>query len=87
VHSIVSERGVDQHAQMRRHLSHAFSDQSLTEQETLIAETIDKFIKTVGKRGSNPGGFDIGKGLEMMTFDIIGDLAFGENFGGVDSSE
>ncbi len=27
------------------------------------------------------------KGLEMMTFDIVGDLAFGETFGGVDSGE
>ncbi|KAI1205728.1 cytochrome P450 [Annulohypoxylon truncatum] len=85
VHSIVSERDVDEHGQMRRHLSHAFSDQSLREQEVLIAKTVDRFIEVVGERGSQSGGFNLGKGLEMMTFDIIGDLAFGETFGGVDS--
>lgn len=87
VHSIVSERDVDAHAQMRRHLAHAFSDRSLSEQEALVAETVDKFVRLVGNRGGGPDGFDIGKGLEMMTFDIVGDLAFGETFGGVDSGE
>ncbi|KAI1098800.1 cytochrome P450 [Jackrogersella minutella] len=78
VHSIVSERDVAEHGQMRRYLSHAFSDQSLREQETLDAQTIDKFIEAAGRRGSQSGGFDLVKSLEMMTFDIIGDLAFGE---------
>ncbi|OTB04031.1 hypothetical protein M426DRAFT_73617 [Hypoxylon sp. CI-4A] len=87
VHSIVSERNVEAHGQMRRHLSHAFSDRSLSEQETLIAETVDKFINAAGRRGSGKAGYDIGKGLEMMTFDIIGDLAFGETFGGVDNDK
>ncbi len=87
VHSVVSERDVKTHAQMRRHLSHAFSDRSLTEQEALIAQTVDKFVRLVGQRGSGEAGFNMGKGLEMMTFDIVGDLAFGETFGGVDSGE
>lgn len=87
VHSIVSERDVDAHAQMRRHLAHAFSDRSLSEQEALVAETVDKFVRVVGDRGQREGGLDISKALEMMTFDIIGDLAFGETFGGVDSGE
>lgn len=87
VHSIVSERDVDAHAQMRRHLAHAFSDRSLSEQEALVAETVDKFVRVVGDRGQQKGGLNISKALEMMTFDIIGDLAFGETFGGVDSGE
>ncbi|KAF3760410.1 benzoate 4-monooxygenase cytochrome P450, partial [Cryphonectria parasitica EP155] len=87
VHSIVSERDVDVHGQMRRHLSRAFSDQSLSEQEVLVSKTVDKFIRAAGTRGGGTGGFDICKGLEMMTFDIIGDLAFGETFGGVDSDQ
>lgn len=76
---------MDTHAQMRRHLAHAFSEHSLGEQEALVSETVDKFIYVAGQRGAKAGGFDMGKGLEMMTFDIIGDLAFGETFGGVDS--
>ncbi|KAL4978762.1 benzoate 4-monooxygenase cytochrome P450 [Aspergillus desertorum] len=85
VHSIVSERDPVEHGIMRRYLSHAFSDHSLTEQEFLIAKTIDRFVKETGVKGAK--GFDLGKGFEMMTFDIIGDLAFGETFGGVESFE
>ena len=76
---------MDAHAQMRRYLSHAFSDRSLTEQEAIISQTIDAWVEGALERGSGPKGFDIGKGYEMMTFDIIGDLAFGETFGGVET--
>jgi cytochrome P450 len=85
MYSIVSERDPEAHGQMRRYISHAFSDRSLSEQEPLIAKTIDKFITKLEKKGAPEKGFDIGKGFEMMTFDIIGDLAFGETFGGMDS--
>ncbi|KAJ5945534.1 Short-chain dehydrogenase/reductase SDR [Penicillium verhagenii] len=85
VHSIVSERDPIEHGIMRRYLAHAFSDQSLTEQEPLIANIIDRFVQQVGVKGST--GFDLGKGFEMMTFDIIGDLAFGETFRGVETFE
>ena len=88
VHSMAVERSVDAHAQMRRHLSHAFSSQSLAEQEALIAESVDKFINVVGERGSkDEGGFNMSKGFGMVAFDIIGDLAFGETFGGLDSGK
>ncbi|KAL2822604.1 benzoate 4-monooxygenase cytochrome P450 [Aspergillus granulosus] len=85
VHSIVSERDPVEHGVMRRYLAHAFSDHSLTEQEPLIARTIDRFMEQTGIKGAE--GFDIGKGFEMMTFDIIGDLAFGETFRGVETFE
>lgn len=82
------ERNVSAHAQMRRHLSHAFSSQSLAEQETLVAESVDKFVNIVGERSSKTdGGFDLTKGFAMLAFDIIGDLAFGETFGGLDSGK
>jgi cytochrome P450 len=87
VHSIVSERDVDAHGQMRRYLSHAFSDRSLTEQEDTISRTIDAWIEGALERGSGKKGFNMGKGFEMMTFDIIGDLAFGETFGGVETGK
>lgn len=82
-HSIVSERDPTEHGKMRKYLSHAFSDRSLTEQEKLIAEIIDQFIEVIGKRGAQ--GLDICQAFEMMTFDVIGSLAFGEEFGGVES--
>lgn len=84
VHSIVSERDVEAHSQMRKYLSHAFSDRSLNEQEELVSATILKFVDLVGERGERKGGWDIVKAYEMMTFDIIGDLAFGESFSGLE---
>ncbi len=57
------------------------------EQEDLIAEVVDNFIVKLGERGSRPEGLDLGQSFEMMTFDIIGSLAFGETFQGVDSGK
>ncbi|OTB02487.1 hypothetical protein M426DRAFT_322583 [Hypoxylon sp. CI-4A] len=90
VHSIVSERDPGVHGQMRKLLSHAFSASSLGEQEELIAITIDRFVEVVRSRWCDSGsdaGFDIGKAYEMMTFDIIGDLAFGETFQALERTE
>ena len=84
VHSIVSERDVEAHGQMRKYLSHAFSDRSLSEQEELVAASVVKFVDLAGERGRRKGGWDIAKAYEMMTFDIIGDLAFGETFNGLE---
>lgn len=69
---------------MRKYLSHAFSQRSLVEQESIVSSVVDKFIARIGDLGAE--GLDIVQWFNMMTFDIIGDLAFGESFGGIDSS-
>lgn len=85
VGSIVSERDVGIHAQMRRLLSHAFSNTSLLEQEVLVTESVDSFVRLlkdkVGQR------IDIADLYERMAFDIIGNLAFGETFGALDKGK
>jgi cytochrome P450 len=86
-HSIVSERDPVEHGVMRKYLSHAFSDKSLKEQEYLIAEMVDLFIEQVGRFGAEEGGIDFVKWFNLLTFDIIGSLAFGEPFGGLESGE
>ena len=83
--SIVSERDPTVHGKMRKQLSHAFSQRSLTEQEILIAKVIDRFIGQLGKVGAK--GLNMVEWYTMMTFDIIGDLAFGETFGGIESGQ
>ncbi|KAI0543351.1 benzoate 4-monooxygenase cytochrome P450 [Xylaria curta] len=84
VHSIVTERDVDAHAEMRKYLAPAFSDRALSEQEVLISHSIDRFLTLLP---TQKDGYDISKGFEMLTFDIIGDLAFGESFGAIESAE
>lgn len=88
VHSIVSERDPVVHGRMRRLLAHAFSNTSLHEQEETVAKTVDRFIQVVGEQAAKSkdgASINIGKTYEMMAFDIIGDLAFGETFGALDT--
>ncbi|KAF4461595.1 benzoate 4-monooxygenase cytochrome p450 [Fusarium albosuccineum] len=84
-HSIVSERDPEKHAQMRKYLRDAFSDRSLREQESLINHSVDEFIDRIGEEGSSLSGIDIVMWFNLLTFDIIGGLAFGQSFGGVSS--
>ncbi|PGG97502.1 hypothetical protein AJ79_09172 [Helicocarpus griseus UAMH5409] len=86
-HSIVSERDPVKHSEMRRYLSSAFSDRSLREQEYLVAGVIDEFVEQIGKVGSKPEGVDLTTWFNLLTFDVIGELAFGESFGGVKSGK
>ena len=84
-HSIVSERDPAKHCEMRKYLSNAFSDRSLKEQEHLISGVIDDFCEQVGERGSDQDGIDLSRWFNLLTFDVIGELAFGESFHGVRS--
>lgn len=84
-HSIVSVRDPDEHARMRKYLRDAFSDRSLREQEHLISETIDNFVDRIGELGNKPSGINIVMWFNLVTFDIIGGLAFGQSFGGISS--
>jgi cytochrome P450 len=83
--SIVSERDPKNHAEMRKYLSSAFSDRSLRAQEPLVAEAVDRFVDKIGQAGRAPQGTDLVMWYNLTTFDIIGSLAFGQDFGGVES--
>lgn len=77
------------HARQKRLLTHAFSDRSLREQEKLIVGYIDTFISRLGdfvNATEHDEPFDMLRWLNFMTFDIIGDLAFGEAFGCLQNS-
>ncbi|KAK2011419.1 cytochrome P450 [Colletotrichum eremochloae] len=74
-----------QHGRFRRALSHGFSAQSMLEQEPIIKQYVDKLFKKlheVSKGGLSP--VDLVKWFNYTTFDVIGDLAFGEPFGCLD---
>lgn len=72
----------ERHGQVRRLLSHGFSARAMAEQQPLMDKYIDLFIRQLGEQGQ--GGktpIDSTKWFEWTTFDIIGDLSFGEPFG------
>ncbi|KAJ5114520.1 hypothetical protein NUU61_000279 [Penicillium alfredii] len=70
------------HARQRRLLAHAFSERALRDQESLIRGYVDTLIAKlragIAKKGSPR--IDIKNWMNYTTFDITGDLMFGESF-------
>ncbi|KAL7626122.1 hypothetical protein AAE478_002892 [Parahypoxylon ruwenzoriense] len=75
-----SER--DEHALLRRQLSHGFSDKSMREQEPFILGYVNLLIQRIhenSRNGTVP--LNMREWFNFTTFDIIGDLGFGSSFG------
>ncbi|KIW74827.1 hypothetical protein Z517_11597 [Fonsecaea pedrosoi CBS 271.37] len=75
------------HARQRRALSHAFSQQALMEQEDILLVYVNLFIKKLGEMCDRGEAFNLVNWYNFTTFDIIGDLAFGESFGCLDKGQ
>jgi cytochrome P450 len=73
------------HARMRRLLSHAFSNKALNEQEPILHVyanlLIQRLDEQIGSSSKASAFIDITRWFNFTTFDIIGDLSFGESFG------
>ncbi|KAL4808020.1 cytochrome P450 [Aspergillus unguis] len=82
---IISSNDAD-HARHRRALSHAFSARGLQAQEPQINIYVDKLISRLKDIAESQQPVDMVKWYNLTTFDLIGDLAFGESFGGLDYS-
>lgn len=70
------------HARQRRLLAHAFSERALRDQESLIKGYVDTMIGKLRSeiaRQDSPR-VDIKNWMNYTTFDITGDLMFGESF-------
>ncbi|KAL2820278.1 cytochrome P450 [Aspergillus granulosus] len=77
----------EDHTRYRRALSHAFSAKGLQDQEPLLNSYVSKLIERLKGVAESQLPADMVKWYNLCTFDIIGDLAFGEPFGGLDNSE
>ncbi|CAK40052.1 hypothetical protein CBS115989_2208 [Aspergillus niger] len=82
----VSANAAD-HSRFRKALSPAFSAKGLQAQEPLINSYVDKLISRLKDIAESQLPADMVKWYNLTTFDIIGDLAFGEPFGGLESSQ
>ncbi|KAH7019600.1 cytochrome P450, partial [Ilyonectria destructans] len=81
-----SERDPKRHSVMRKMLSPAFSQRGLLEQEKIISGIIDKFVKVLGeKAGPGTERLNMTKWYEMNSFNILGEMAFGESFHSLDT--
>lgn len=70
---IVSVTEPAQHSRQRRYLAHAFSSQSLRNQEVFVDQYIDLFIRELGRMGGSASqGINLEEAFNWLTFDIIG---------------
>ncbi|OHE96920.1 cytochrome P450 [Colletotrichum orchidophilum] len=76
----------EDHSRYRRILSNGFSAKSMQEQQPIIKGYVDLLIERLHGISSN-GPVDIVSWYNYTTFDIIGDLAFGQSFGCLDKSD
>ncbi|KAF2449553.1 cytochrome P450 [Karstenula rhodostoma CBS 690.94] len=82
--SIVTARDPIEHSIQRKSLSAAFSAKALRDQEDVVHQYVDMFIAQIGKLGgAATKGVNVPEAFNWLTFDIIGDLTFGESFDAV----
>jgi cytochrome P450 len=75
-----------EHARHRKLLASGFTGEALKAQEPMVTSYVDTLIQKLDeKRQSGPIDFNLW--VNAMSFDLIGDLTFGENFGCLSSSE
>ncbi|KAJ6443378.1 benzoate 4-monooxygenase cytochrome P450 [Purpureocillium lavendulum] len=87
--SIITERDPDKHAVWRKQLSTAFSDRAMRDDvEHVVAGVVDTLIAEVDKRArvasDTVGGgaaINIDPFFNMVTFDIMGHMSLGVDFG------
>ena len=83
---IGSERDPKKHAQMRKALQPAFTTRAVLEQESIVQATVDDFLATLSQIGDTISGLNMTKWFEMLAFDIVGEMAFGESFHCIENS-
>lgn len=74
------------HSRQKRLLTHAFSERALRDQEPLIISYIDLFIRRLRGYADREDKVNLEVWLNFLTFDIVGDLAFGAPFGCLEGS-
>ncbi|KAB8236162.1 cytochrome P450 [Aspergillus alliaceus] len=75
------------HGELRRMMAHGFSDRSLREQVPIIKSYGDKFFNRLHELSRTGKPVDMVKWYNFLTFDVIGDLAFGSSFDCLETSQ
>ncbi|KAK0609415.1 cytochrome P450 [Immersiella caudata] len=77
----------EEHGLLRRTMAHGFSERSMREQQPIIKGYVDLLIRRLRERCGQGNRVDIVAWYNYTTFDVIGDLAFGESFGCLENSD
>ncbi|KAI1830212.1 hypothetical protein DTO006G1_8639 [Penicillium roqueforti] len=71
----------EQHGRLRRQMAHGFSEKAMREQEPMIRGYADMLLDRLHEFCESGSPVILSDWYNYTTFDIIGDLAFGEPFG------
>ncbi|KIW16570.1 hypothetical protein PV08_03758 [Exophiala spinifera] len=85
--SLFSTRSKKRHAMKRRMVAHGFSMQSLYSFEPYVDITMQAFLRQMDELARTQQPFDIYFWFELFTMDLMGELAFGKNFGALQSGK
>lgn len=78
----------EDHARIRKVLNSSFSVQNLAAMEPLLQHYMHKFVERLSNRTKDSSNFvNIVYVLNMVAFDIVGELTFHESFGCLDSDK
>ena len=85
----INTAGKEQHARLRKAFAPSFSEKAIQTQKDIIERYINLLMQRLEEeaRKSSENPVDIVNYLNWTTFDIIGDLAFGEPFGCLENSQ
>lgn len=75
----------EEHARLRKQLASGFSERSMRAQAHIFRDYMDLLIRRLRQNCQN-GPLDMVDWYNFTTFDLIGDLAFGDSFGCLESS-
>ncbi|KAH9862935.1 hypothetical protein J1614_010748 [Plenodomus biglobosus] len=79
--NLVSERDPTAHANKKRLFTNAFSTKALSAQQDITKRYINLFLNYIEKNGGQSSlGVNLTQIYYWLTFDVIGDLSFGESF-------
>ncbi|KAH9879749.1 hypothetical protein J1614_001772, partial [Plenodomus biglobosus] len=76
----------EDHRRQRRLMAHAFSNAAIKEQEPLISKYVDLLFAQLRKDAEQQKPTDMHKWYSFTSFDIVGDLVFGEPFNCLENS-
>ncbi|OJJ47342.1 hypothetical protein ASPZODRAFT_16022 [Penicilliopsis zonata CBS 506.65] len=78
----------DQHTHkgLRRTMAHGFSERSMRDQEPIIRKYVHLLLQRLRENSADGHPVVMSDWYNFTTFDIIGDLAFGESFGCLEGS-
>ncbi|KAI1865447.1 uncharacterized protein JN550_008204 [Neoarthrinium moseri] len=77
----------EEHGMIRRTLAHGFSEKALRDQQPLIKKYVNLLVQRLRENcADGTKALDMTAWYNFTTFDVIGDLAFGEPFGCLEES-